>query len=429
MRRLLCCLIGLLVPLLIGGCTGGGEKQSDVVTIKLVHPIENARTEWEEAIIKPFEQAHPKIHVVLETVPYSLYVAKTMTSIASGTKVGDLLFAEDWFGQELMKKKYAIDLMPFVKSDLNLKNFYSGSFEEWRGLAEDPDDLFAFPAAIGLTVLFYNKDLFDEAGLSYPDSTWTYDTLVRVAQQLTIDKDHDGAPDQYGLLFDPHYTGLETVIYSLGGRTLTADYSRAALTNPRTMSALQFVQDLFLKYKIAPPVSSFINPAEPFLLQRGAMMLLGSSWALNLKDAPFHWDIAVPPKGSDGGRLSRRYSYAFLIPGNSEHPREAWQLLKWVLTKAPAGQFDQLYNQMMPTNRELTSSQQWLDAEPRYNREVLVRLQNNESFPLFTPGWQEWRDNIFTPEMVKMIQGRENVQQFVRRIEPKVNEIIARARQ
>ena len=425
-RFLIVVLVGIV---LLSGCGGKEKKQGDVVTIRLVHPLETSRALWEEAVIKPFEKEFPKIDVVLETVPYSLYVAKTMTSIASGSKVGDVLFAEDWFGQELIKKGYAANLMPFVKRDLNLDQFYSDLFEEWRGLSQNPDDLFAFPSALGLTVLFYNKDLFDKAGIPYPDSTWSYDDLVRVAKKLTVDKDRDGIIDQYGLIFDPHYTGLETIIHSLGGRTLTKDYSRAALQDPSTIRALQFVQDIFVKEKIAPPASSFINPAEPFLLQRGAMTLIGSSWAINLKDASFRWDMAVPPMGPNDVRLSRRYSYAFLIPKNTEHSDEAWQLLHWILTRIPPDKFDQLYNYMMPTNRNLTSTREWLNSEPKYDRQVLVQLQNGESFPLFTPGWQEWRDNIFTPEMLTMIQGKESVEEFARRVEPKINAVLARARE
>ncbi|MEO8168648.1 MAG: extracellular solute-binding protein, partial [bacterium] len=339
------------------------------------------------------------------------------------------LFAEDWFGQELIKKGYAVNLMSFLKRDINPDDFYRDSFEEWRGLSRNPDDLFAIPCAIGLTILFYNKNIFDKAGIPYPDSTWTYDDLIRVAKKLTVDKDGDGVTDQYGLIFDPHYTGLETVIHSLGGRTLSKDLSCAALDEPATIHALQFVQDMFVKEKIAPPASSFINPAEPFLLQRGAMTLIGSSWAINLKDASFKWDMAVPPMGPDQLRLSRRYSYAFLIPKNTEHPDEAWELLRWIVTQTPPDKFDQLYNFMMPSNRTITATAEWLNSEPKYDRRVLVRLQDGQSFPLFTPGWQEWRDNIFTPEMLAMIQGKETVQEFVKRVEPKINAVLSRARE
>ncbi len=90
---------------------GGGKKQPEgPVTLTLYHWMEKDRTLWEEEIIKPFEESHPGIRVILQTSPYPLYVTKSLTSIASGSRLADLMFAEDWFGQELIHKQYALNL-------------------------------------------------------------------------------------------------------------------------------------------------------------------------------------------------------------------------------------------------------------------------------------------------------------------------------
>ena len=131
-----------------------------------------------------------------------MYVTKSLTSIASGNQLADVMFAEDWFGQELIHKNYALNLMPFVKRDITLGDFNTETFTEWRGVAQRDDELFGFCACLGLTVLFYNKDIFDRAGIPYPDTTWTYDDLRRVGARLTVDSNGDGIPDQWGLSFD-----------------------------------------------------------------------------------------------------------------------------------------------------------------------------------------------------------------------------------
>ena len=418
------------IPVLLAACVvscGPAKHEPESgVTLTLYHWMEKDRTLWEEEIIKPFEASHPGVRVQLQTSPYALYVAKSLTSIASGTRFADLMLAEDWFGQELIRKKYARNLMPYVRRDMAADDFYTETFTEWRGTAQREDELFGFPACLGLTVLFYNKDLFDIAGVPYPDTSWTYEDLVAVGRTLTVDNNGDGIPDRWGLSFDVHYTGLETVIYSFNGRTLTDDARRCDLTGPSTLRALRFIRDIFLDRRIASNTTSFINPWESFVGGRSAMILIGSLGSLNLVGSSMRWDMTYPPRGPEGLRKSRRFTMAFMIPANSPHPDEAWELLRWILTKSPVDGLNDQYMGMMPTYKPFTKSDRWLNAKPLYNRRMLVDLEQSSSFPLFTPAWQEWRDNNLTPELLMMIQGSKSVEQTARDAERRVNAVLTR---
>ncbi len=418
-----CMAVGFL------SCNKAKKEPEGKITLTLYHWMEKDRQLWEERILKPFEAAHPGVSVTLQTSPYPLYVTKSLTSIASGSRLADVMFAEDWFGQELIRKQYALNLMPYVRRDIARGEFYDETFTEWRGVAQREDELFGFPACLGLTVLFYNKDLFDRAGLPYPDTNWTYDDLSRVGRSLTLDTNGDGIPDQWGLSFDVQYTGLETVLYSFGGRLLSADSRRASLQDPATLKALHFIQDLFLKDRIASTTTSLVTTWESFIARRSAMILIGSHGALNLEGSSLRWDLTYPPKGPGGERKSRRFTMAFLIPKNSPHPEEAWELLHWILTKSPAEQSGTQYSGMMPTYRPVTETEAWLNSPPLHNRRLLVELEEKYSFPLFTPAWQEWRDNNLTPELILMIQGKKSVEQFAGDAERRINTVLARAYQ
>jgi len=416
--------LAILLAVGLFSCGPGKKEPESGVTLTLYHWMEKDRALWEAGIIKPFEEAHPGIHVVLQTSPYGLYVSKSLTSIASGSRLADLMFAEDWFGQELIRTSYTRNLMPYVRRDIHLEEFNGEVLTEWRGAGQKEDELYGFPACLGLTVLFYNKDLFDRGGIPYPDTTWTYDDLVRVGKQLTVEA--DGNPERWGLSFDVHYTGLETVLYSFGGRTLSADARRAILNEPATLRGLRFVQDIFVKHKIASNTTSFVNPWESFVGGRAAMILIGSLGSINLAESSMRWDMTYPPKGPEGIRRSRRFSMAFMIPRNSPHPDEAWALLRWILTKSPVDHLDDQYMGMMPTYRPFTESPVWLSSPPAHNRRLLVDLEQGYSFPLFTPAWQEWRDNNLTPEMMQMIQGKKTAEECARDAQRRINAVLAR---
>lgn len=416
----------LLPVLILLSCGGEKRETPGEVTLTLYHWMEKDRQLWEEEIIAPFQEAHPGIRVILQTSPYPLYVTKSLTSIASGSRLADVMFAEDWFGQELIRKQYALNLMPYVRRDITIDDFHSETFTEWRGVDQDSAVLYGFPASLGLTVLFYNKDLFDGAGVPYPDTTWTYDDLIRAGKQLTRDDNGDGTPEQWGLSFDVHYTGLETVMYSFGGRTLNDNSRRAALTEPASLRGLQFIQDIFLRHRIASNTSSFINPWQSFVGRRSAMILIGSLGAINLEGTSMRWDMTYPPQGPDGRRLSRRFTMAFMIPRNSPHPDEAWALLHWILTRSPAEAAHRQYLGMMPAYKPVTRDDAWLTAPPQHNRHLLPELARSYAFPLFTPAWQEWRDNNLTPELLLMIQGQKPVEQCARDAERRINAVLNR---
>jgi len=139
------------------------------------------------------------------------------------------------------------------------------------------------------------------------------------------------------------------------------------------------------------------------------------------------WDITFPPKGPNGLRRTRRYSMAFMIPANSPHPDEAWQLLLWILTKSPASTMSRQYEGMMPTTKSYTRSPFWLDAPPAHSRGLLLALEEGYAFPLFSPAWQEWRDNNLTPELMLMIQGKKSAAECARDADRRINAVLDRA--
>ena len=117
---------------------------------------------------------------------------------------------------------------------------------------------------------------------------------------------------------------------------------------------------------------------------------------------------------------------AFMIPENSPHPAEAWELLRWILTKSPPEHIGTQYSGMIPTYRPATESDAWLNSPPVHNRRLLVALERQYSFPLFSPGWQEWRDNNLTPELLFMIQGKKTVEEAAADAERRIDAVLDR---
>ena len=185
-------------------------------------------------------------------------------------------------------------------------------------------------------IMFYNKDLFDEAGLPYPpsdpDKAWKWDEFVEIAKKLT--KTEGGRTTQFGA------TGFEVdwgwvfppMVASNGGSVLNDDYTKVTLNSPESKEVFEAIRDLRVKHHVAPEVSfveqSGMSASQMLQTGRVAMMVDGS-WALQqLAQMDFPIGIGVLPifdKPATVGQAHLHSAWA-----KTAHPEEAWQLIKFL---------------------------------------------------------------------------------------------------
>jgi len=123
-----------------------------------------------------------------------------------------------------------------------------------------------FPFASGAELLYYNKTMFDAAGLDYPTPEWTFQDVLDAAAKLTTDTNGDGQPDQWG--YFPNYLNEETyyaVIHRFGGRYISDDGKTGAQQSPEAMLDFSFIQDLSYKYIVAPKPQDLEASKTPLL--------------------------------------------------------------------------------------------------------------------------------------------------------------------
>jgi multiple sugar transport system substrate-binding protein len=421
----------LFLPLLIAlmilsaGCGGeskpatGGKK-----VIRISHWWGTVQDVWDQAIAD-FEKTHPDIKVEQQVLSFQVHVQKVLTNAAASADIGDLILLEDWFAQELVNRDFFVDLQPYVQRDLKPEQIFPIALETYY---DKNRALRAFPIALGSYPLFYNKDMFDRAGVKYPDSTWTYDTLLAVARKLTRDTDGDGKPDEWGFLLD-NSGGFDGLLYSLGGGVLTDDMQRSAFAEPRTVRALHYWVDLVQKYRVAPPNASVLGGSSsggmlrPFETGRFGMAMLGSMLT-PYSVAKFNWDIALPPKGP-AGRKCLRFAAAFGIPKSSQNPDAAWEFLHWIVTEMPAKYADKMFFGQVPNSRRLASSPEYLNGTPKVDRQVVIDMIQNYSFSYWRTKWQQFRDQGFMPELDRMVNGETTVEQGASDADRRINEVLA----
>jgi multiple sugar transport system substrate-binding protein len=197
---------------------------------------------------------------------------------------------------------------------------------------------YAVPQDINILCLFYNKDLFDRAGLKYPDATWSWQDLRHAVDRLTIPAKDGGEPIQKGL--DMGWGGdmFRPFMYQNGGRMWDGD--RAAFDSPETAQALDFYRSLMKTYTLTRSTEDRggLGPDKFFTAGRVAMYLDGSWMVPSVSKSAPHMRFGVAPLPHGKYACSVSGSCSWAIDQQSRHPSEAWKLVKflsgeWALKK------------------------------------------------------------------------------------------------
>jgi multiple sugar transport system substrate-binding protein len=301
--------------------------------------IDQARNDWaNKKIIPDFNTASPDIEVELMTVPWDEYDAKILSLAASGTPPD--VFAQ-WGqsgGGTYVKKGLLRPIDDYVSAaKWDLSNVADATKNAYKFNGK----LYGIPMYVLGTFIYYNKDVFDQAGVAYPpvdwdDSGWTWDEMIARAQQITKDPD-DPEKGIYGISngINDLYCGIPWLFGAepfIKEDYLKGEVSEVKLNTPEFIEAAQAKADLTNKLKVSPSsatMDAISQNGNPLAVGRLAMTLGGGwvSWELApLKE--LHWGIAALPKGKS--KKAATFSDPWYIAAKSKNPDAAFKLVEYL---------------------------------------------------------------------------------------------------
>lgn len=273
--------------------------------------------------IERLQKDYPLIHVQIVTAPGMEYYTKVLTMMAGRARV-DVA----WMGEGLgmfISRGALLNLDSLIQNDPDFQ--LDSYFKPVLNLYKHNGKFYGFPYGIDLQVMAYNKDLFDQAGVPYMDDSWTLEDLLKAAKKLTTVTGANGRVHQYGL-------NVEDIHYGVFGANLfTPDDRRFALNNSDGLAWLKFNMDLVHVHKVLPSQidSQSLDHLAAFYMGHTA---IADCFTWNLselkKRANFRWDIAMVPKGKR--RSAWASSAGFAISAHTQHPKESWLLLKYLVS-------------------------------------------------------------------------------------------------
>ena len=285
-----------VVGLATGAVFALSTAASSAVEIEYWQYFFEARVNAIDTLIENFEAANPDITVVQTTFPYADYRTKVAAAIPAGQgpDVVQLFYGwlNDYVDADLIQP-LPTDMFPPAKIEAEF-------FPMVQAMKRDGAYM-ALPTAVRALALFYNKRLFEEAGIDGPPKT--LDELVETATALTK-RDGSGNITQEGITTgmnaQDHHWWREVLVRQFGGVPYTDDYKTVTYNDAAGIAALQWYADLETKHGVTQ--AGFMDePQAAFKAGRAGMHIDGSFriGALN-STRGLQWGVAELPAGPDG---------------------------------------------------------------------------------------------------------------------------------
>jgi ABC-type glycerol-3-phosphate transport system substrate-binding protein len=299
------------------------EKQ---VTITFSFPYSQDRTLY-RPIVEAFQQSHPNITIYLRPDPSGQWVWDEHNKADTFVWWPDPSLTE---GDKPLILE--LDSLMAETSGFSTDDFYPRSLDMFH-LA---GTLWALPAETDMQVLYYNKDLFDEHQVAYPQIGWTWNDLLLTAQRLTtIEGDPWNYTGYYGLVSNPTWGDFVPFIYQHGGELFQFD-------DPRTEQAVQWYADLALVHHVIPQLKYVTNgDTYNFFQQQRAAMWIGfvgdrDGMGFHHLGAPWNFDWGVVSLPIDQTEATLYRGQGYYITAHTAHIEESWTWIQY-LSHHPTG--------------------------------------------------------------------------------------------
>ncbi len=396
MKKLLFVLV--IASLLLAGCGGAKTPVASNPPAASTAPTEISMMMWGDPaelevwnqIVADFHQANPNITVKVEVSDWDSYWTKLKTLLSAGTPP-DVFAMDAPLYLDYQSRGVLLNLQPYLDKNPDMLN---GVYPQTLEAYKTPDGMYGLPRDFQTIVLFYNKDMFDAAGVAYPTADWTYNDLRNAAKSLTK-VGADGKTTQYGFysdLWDMELIWSEG-IWAYGGDIVNADHTQTLIGEPKARDAWQLFHDMMFVDKSWPDTNTAGEyGGDPFLAGVAAMTTIGH-WAVpGYAEVSFKWDVAPMPKGPAGQATSVN-SASFVVGKDSKNPDAAFEFLKYVLSEPAQKRLAEL-GFACPVLESVATSDSFLKQSTPINQQVFLdSLAFAHMKPVFK-GYDEWSSTI-----------------------------------
>jgi multiple sugar transport system substrate-binding protein len=276
-----------------------------------------------------FAANYPKMTVKYDVTPgLDNYFLKMQAQIAGGTPPDYMLM------HETRAAAYSAQGLLLSLEDYQKSNPMPGKASDYAGV--DPLKYkgvsYVWPSSFANYAILYNKDLFDKAGVAYPQDSWTWADLAATAKKFS------SMPDVFGFAGAEDPSVLHVwypLLKAHGGEMFDEADTQCLLNTPEAIQTMDFMRDLWTsKAEMTPAVGKQLSGGYAVFLQGKVAMLYFYTGFFNdmhtNRKGGFKYGVVALPAGPKG-RFIRTGGSQYAIPKGSKFPQVAWELMRYTI--------------------------------------------------------------------------------------------------
>lgn len=404
-------LLALLVISLLLPLAAGCVAPPPLTTVSFM--VSGGQEEYEayQTLVKAFQTDNPDYRIDLRYVPDDKDYRRRLAADFSAGTPSDVFLLNYRRIAPFAAEGAMAPIGPMLAQSTVIKeaDFYQPAIDAFRYNGE----LWCLAQNVSSLVMYYNKALFDAAGVAYPSADWTWDDFVAAARALTVDQDGDGVTDQFGASIDPNFYRLAPFIWQNGGELVddSANPTRLAIDSPEAQEAFQWFVDLQVKEQVVPDAAAeAARDGESRFLDGTVGMYFNSrrSTPTMRTIESFDWDVAPLPSGAQLASVLHVDGYC--LAEQSKNKEAAWKFIEYA--NSPTGQeIIARTGRTVPSLRAVAESPAFLDpeAKPASSQVWLDVVPSLRAVPVYV-NWPPIEDAV-SKEIERAFYGQATVEE------------------
>ncbi len=401
------------------GCNRGPQPvrvsvyTSDPVILKIL-----------DRALEGIESRHPGLSIELENIPYNNYQDKITVQLAAGG-APDVISVEVNNFVDLYLRGAFEDLTPYFQKDgMDPKAYYPAALKRFSPGGE----IYALPSDIAPTgLVYYNKKIFDEAGVPYPRSDWSWpEPFLSLCQKL-VKKDATGKVMRWAFA-DPYGTIADNFLLSDGGYFADSEENptRLALDSPQALEAYRFRWDLIHTYHVSPTPSeiqnfSFGSGAESMFMNGQVAMMDSGIWHTpNFLVKGLSFDVVEFPRGPRGTRGWGAGGSGYAIWKGCKDKERAWVVAKELAGETLLSQLAST-GMLQPALVKVAQSDAFLKSPGPAHRKILLDMPRHAHYSPFVRNWMEIWNGQVGPALDPVWLGEKTPEQVLPELTQDIN--------
>jgi multiple sugar transport system substrate-binding protein len=284
-------------------------------------------------VLRDFEATHPAIKVRFEVIA-DQYMDVIKTRLI-GDAAPDVFYLDSIEAPFLIQQNVLEPLDSYITQALDLEDFEPNLLQPFV----QQNQVYGLPKDFSTLALFYNRKAFSDAGLSQAPEDWK--DLLIASKKLTIDRNNDGKPDQYGLGILPELPRLMHQIVAYGGQVVDQN-GNATFASDAGIKGANLVEQQYRGDRTsARAVDVGTNNGSEMFGQGKAAMVIEGNWAIPyLQDTFPDLDFAtaeVPKVNNQPATMV--FTVAYVMNRQTKQKQAAWELISYLTGKEGMGKW------------------------------------------------------------------------------------------